>query len=293
MSQAAASPTRGYLICCIERTGSNLLTGALMRTGKAGLPREYFNHSDLNKPWMREILGDADLIGGFPRILAAGTTPNGIFGAKIHLGHFRRLGTTISGDTSLERGDSRYRLLSSLAAPPSPGAALELLWSHFADLRWQSAGYDFLRARLPDLRFIWLTRRNMAARAISLIRARRTGRWWKAAATTAPADDRQDFDLNEIHIRYCIGLFEEALWQRFFEDNGIVPHPVTYETFVPSYEATVSGVLTFLDIDIADAAIAAPSSAIQSDSLSTEWEERYRTWSAQAGFDLPPVAAAL
>lgn len=288
MTDAAALPTRGYLICCIERTGSNLLTGALTRTRLAGQPREYFNQSDLNKPWMREILGDAGLIDGLPRILAAGTTPNGVFGAKIHLGHFRRLGMMIGG-ASQERGDSRYRLLRELSSnPPSPKAALDLLWSHFPDVGWQSAAYDLLRAQLPDLQFIWLTRTNMVAQAISLIRARRTGLWWQAATTQQePADAGQDIDLDEVHVRYCLGLFEEALWQRFFTDSGIAPHRVVYETLVPHYEPTIQGVLDFLKTDIAGAPIPPPHSAVQSDAFSLEWEERYRAWSADAGFEVP------
>ncbi len=295
MTEIASLPTRGYLICCIERTGSNLLTGALTRTGLAGSPREYFNQSDLNKPWMREILGDADLIGGLPRILAAGTTPNGVFGAKIHLGHFRRLGMMISGDLGQERGDSRYRLLRSLLPDlPSPKAVLELLWSHFSDMSWQTEAYGLLRTHLPDLQFIWQTRTNMVAQAISLIRARRTGHWWKAASSVAtPADSGQDIDLTEIHIRYCLGLFEEALWRRFFEDNGIKPHRVVYETFVNRYQPTVRGVLDFLNIDIGDSAVHGPHSAVQSDNLSQEWEERYRAWSADVGFDPPPTGTEL
>jgi LPS sulfotransferase NodH len=284
-------PTRGYLVCCIERTGSNLLTGALARTGLAGQPLEYFNHSDRDKPWMIEILGDQDIVSGFSRVLKAGTTPNGVFGAKIHLGHFRRLGMTIAGDgLQDQRGDSRYRLLRALAPDlPSPAMAQELLWARFPDLGWQAAAHDFLRSHLPDLRFIWLTRRNMVMRAISLIRARRTGRWWKASSSCDVAADAQDvaFDPTEIHIRYCLGLFEETLWLRFFENSGVAPHRVVYEEFVPRYEPTVRDVLGFLDLDLEDASVPAPRSAVQSDSLSLDWERQYREWSAAAGFDTP------
>ena len=59
-------PSRGYLLCCIERTGSNLLTQALTGTGMAGRPLEYFNPAEQETPWMREILGASPMVEGLP-----------------------------------------------------------------------------------------------------------------------------------------------------------------------------------------------------------------------------------
>src|ERR1039457_5546683 len=54
-SPPGAMPSRGYLICCIERTGSNLLTEALSHTGIAGHPAEYFNPTLQDTPLVRDI----------------------------------------------------------------------------------------------------------------------------------------------------------------------------------------------------------------------------------------------
>jgi LPS sulfotransferase NodH len=278
-------PSRGYLLCTIERTGTNLLTDALAGTGIAGRPLEYFNPVEQEKPWMRDILGDSTLVDGLPKILMAGTTPNGLFGAKVHWGHWRYFGMSIEGEWNDSQRAAPYELLRSrLPNLLSQAAACELLRSRFSDLHSQANAYALLRSRLFDLRVIWLRRQNMVSRAISLFRARQTGIWYQPVSKgrTVPGEQAPEFDLGEIHNLYCLGRFQEESWQRFFQEHEISPHYVVYEELVADYESTVRRVLGFLGLEGEQTLIPLPRSLKQSDALSEEWEERYRKLRAEA-----------
>jgi trehalose 2-sulfotransferase len=278
-------PSCGYLLCCIERTGSNLLANALDGTGLAGRPVEYFNPCEQEKPWMQGILNGSAMVEGLPKIISAGTTPNGRFGAKVHWRHFRYLGMSITGEWNDAERLAAYELLrSQLPKLPSEAAACELLRSRFADLSAQRTAYRLLRSWLPDMRVIWLRRQGMVARAISLFRAHQTGTWYQPVGKAAvPGNQALNFDFEEIHISYCLGSFEEECWQRFFQENEISPHYVVYEELVADYESTVRRVLEFLGIKGEETSIPPPSSIKQADPSSAEWEERYRRLSAEAG----------
>jgi LPS sulfotransferase NodH len=285
MTHTAPSPWRGYLICSIERTGSNLLAQALTRIGLAGRPIEYFNPTFQHQPTMRAILGECSLTDGLNKVLSAGTTPNGVFGAKVHLSHFRHFGLRMAGRWSdLEQTIVYETLKSRLPDLLREDDALALLRKRFSNLDWQSSAYASLHAHLPDLRFVWLTRRNMVARAISECLARKTGRWYLPKGKAKPADLQAEsgFNLEELHIRYCVGVFYEELWRRFFKAHQISPYRITYEELAGNYEASIAGVLTFLDVCSSETTIPAPISAKQSATPSAEWENLYRQWSAQA-----------
>jgi trehalose 2-sulfotransferase len=274
-------PSRGYLLCCLPRTGSTLLAEALAGTGVAGRPLEYFNPFEQEKPWMREILGDSSMVDGLSKILIAGATPNGWFGAKVHWIGFRYLGMTINGEwNDSEREVSHQLLRSRLPSLLPPTVARELLRSRFSELSWQQTACALLRSRLSELRFVWLKRQNMVARAISHFRARRTGIWFQhhplSRGSEVPDEQVHDSDLAEIHNLYCLGSFEEESWWRFFQKYEISPHCVIYEELVTDYEPTVRRVLGFLGIEGERTLIPPPRIRKQSDALSEELEERYR-----------------
>ena len=109
-------PARGYLLCCIERCGSNLLTGALRATGLAGRPSEYFNPVLEGEGWRHELRDGVESATAFDRVLLAGTTPNGVFGAKLHFNHLRHLGLRIIGEWSEEQRLRSLNLLRELQA---------------------------------------------------------------------------------------------------------------------------------------------------------------------------------
>jgi LPS sulfotransferase NodH len=289
MAEIVLKPSRGYMLCSLPRTGSSLLANALI-DGSAGRPREYFSPILQNGPMMREILGDANIIDGLDKILEAGTSPNGVFGVRVHWPAFRHLGLRMRGQWSEEQRTAAYDLLrAELPEDPSLPASLDLLRDRFAGENWQDEAYALLNARIPDLRFIWLRRRNMVARAVSEVRALRSGRWYmpKQSAAESASAPEPEFDFTEIHIRYCMGLFFEEQWRRFFARFQIPFHSVIFEELAVGYEATARRALAFLNVGGADTAIAPPQSEKQSDILSEMWEARYRALIAEAETDRP------
>ena len=77
---AETPPDRSYFICATPRCGSWFLSGLLASTGVAGRPHEWFwrdTRASLERAW--GVAGDEYV----QLVLAAGTTPNGVFGAKV------------------------------------------------------------------------------------------------------------------------------------------------------------------------------------------------------------------
>jgi trehalose 2-sulfotransferase len=80
-----------YLICGTPRTGSTLLGSLLASTGVAGRPESYFREPDKAR-WARELGVPIHPDGSFDyrrfvdAAVRAGSTPNGVFGARIMWG---------------------------------------------------------------------------------------------------------------------------------------------------------------------------------------------------------------
>jgi LPS sulfotransferase NodH len=82
-------PRESYFICGTPRCGSWLLCGLLASTGVAGRPHEWFwrdTQASLMRAWPVP-----DFASYLELVLAAGTTPNGVFGAKVMWGHLPEL----------------------------------------------------------------------------------------------------------------------------------------------------------------------------------------------------------
>ena len=248
-------PSLSYLICCAERTGSTLLGNALIGTGIAGRPRSYFNRVAHFNPRIQRALGNAkDDDRYLDRVVGAATTPNGVFAAKVHWEHFLNL------IAKVERG-----------RPPdaAPATAIERL-----------------RARFPDLRFIWLVRKNAVARAISHYRVKKTNRWqvdsrWLTDDTGG--DGEPGFDFDEIDAFVRVGDAEHTHWAKFFHENGIAPLDLTYEDMIQDLDGTVRRVLEFLCLPTENVTLPPPTLRRQADHRSQDWEARYRRIAAEEG----------
>ncbi len=248
-------PARSYLICCAERTGSTLLSDALTGSGVAGRPQSYFNRVAHFNPKYQRMLGNAkDDDGYLDRVIAAATTPNGVFGAKVHWQHFLNLVEKI------ERG-----------LPPAERARA-------------ASAFERIEARFPGLRYIWLTRTNAVARAISHYRAKKTGRWqvdarWLTDDTGGEGEPAFDFDAIDAFVRG--GEVEDGHWRHYFQEHGISPLALTHEELVRDIEGAVHRVLGFLGIGVEQLRLPPPTLRQQADKSSREWELRYRQMKAE------------
>lgn len=254
-----------------------MLSLALGSTGLAGHPFECFNPVLLDKPPLRDILGNSSLLEGMDMVLRAGTSANGVFGAKMHWGHFRFLGMAALGEwNGITWSAMLDLLLKQLPHLLSEEQASSLLEEQFGRLDYHAQALELLRSKMPDLRLIWLCRRDMSARAVSHYRAQASAEFFRKAGDPPPERiHAPEFDLGRIHSVHLLGCFLQRSWKSFFKLHNIEPHCVIYEDLVDRYGETVRSVLRFLDLEAEGAKIPPPASARQADGLSQEWKQRY------------------
>ena len=271
------TPARSYLVCATPRSGSTLLCHLLDRTGLAGHPAEYFEalqHSGLprrpteyfdrerhaniverlafrempdehsrptpNPLWSPETY-DRYLAWAIDR----GTTPNGVFAAKLmwgYLGDFAHL----------------LRGIEGLEALPVP---------------------ELFNTVFPDLHYVQITRTDKVRQAVSLWKAVQTQAWQRDAGSSD--DGRQGhvpepvFSFRAINYLMRQLTAHDASWDAYFLGLGYEPLKVTYEELAESTDAVVRNVLEHLSIAApADLEIGAPRLSVQADEVSEEWVAR-------------------
>jgi LPS sulfotransferase NodH len=298
------TPDRSYLVCATPRSGSTLVCHALEETGVAGHPEEYFEalrHSGrprrpeeyflgVEDQSIRDHLGERS-IGSEPPprsplwsraaydrylewALEAGTTPNGVFGAKLMWGYFGEF-------VSLLRNVPGYRDV--------PLAEL-------------------LPAVFPNLTFIRVVRANKVRQAVSLWKAVQTANWREdqasATAGTVETDGsppyRTYIEEHRPQLRFHYKaidhlldqlLAEEAAWDAFFEHSGIRPILVLYENFAAAYETSTLNLLERLDLAPPEGFEFEPRMKRQSDGINDDWTKRYSELRLGTDFDLVPTKA--
>jgi LPS sulfotransferase NodH len=262
-------PERSYFICTTPRSGSTLLSEALGRTGLAGRPREYFQELPATMrmatprdyvglvpdPVVREVLSAPGAnrrpegsdpqapYASWDSYLAAvvneGTTPSGIFAAKVMWRYF---------------GGLLLRLRETIG----PGDDLALLELAFGPPR-----------------FIFLRRADKVGQAVSLWRAIQTWSWRAetdgAALPAAPAYSFAAID----HLVRRLEL-DEADWIRWFRTAGVEPFAIEYSDLAGDYAVVTRAVLEFLGVPAAGGSDEPPPLRRQADQISESWAERYR-----------------
>jgi LPS sulfotransferase NodH len=291
-------PDRTYLVCATPRSGSTLVCDALTRTGVAGQPEEYFealrhsgrprqpheyflgieDHSILDHLGERQVAEDPPprsplwSRAAYDRYLEwaieTGTTPNGVFGAKLMWGYFGEF-------VSLLRNVPRYRDLP----------LAELLPSVF-----------------PELSFVRVVRANKLRQAVSLWKAVQTATWREDGggsieANSAPPyksfieEHRPQLRFHYRAINHLLDqiLVEEASWDAFFEHSGIEPILVLYENFAGDYETSTERLLERLELSVPDGYVFEPRMKRQSDGINDDWVRRYSELRLGTELDLVPA----
>lgn len=276
-----AAPRRCYLVCASQRSGTTLLCETLEATGVAGVPREYFEELKetgvprrpreyfwgLRSPEVIRLLPaeseldrEAERRGSWSRddyaehfraALRAGTTPNGVFGAKVMWSYFPDF-------LELMRGIPRF-------AGMGDGSLL---------------GNAF-----PELSYVFISRSDKVRQAVSLWRALQSWVWRKSAGSPPeePTPQRQvvySFDAID-HLLEQLRRQEDA-WRGFFFRIGQRPLALYYEDLATDPDAAVTRVLDKLGLQREHAAdgvnpVAPAPRAIgrQSDEISESWVQSY------------------
>ena len=77
---------RGYVICGERRSGSNYLCSLLASTGVLGVPTEYFSVEAMIRRGIADYPDDPE--SQFQMLIKLGTTPNDVYGFKLHAVEF-------------------------------------------------------------------------------------------------------------------------------------------------------------------------------------------------------------
>ena len=263
-------PWRSYLVCATPRSGSTLLCDLLGRTGVAGQPEEYFEalrHSGL--PRRPQEYFDHELHADIVRRLALrempqgpptpsplwvperydrylawaleqGTTPNGVFGAKLMWGYLDDFATLLRGIEGWGRLDV----------------------------------HDVLLRAFPGLRFVRITRDDKLRQAVSLWKAVQTQAWRAGAGAEPPGPPEYD----RVALSHLVAQLDDhdRSWGEWFERIGEEPLCITYEELARDHRPVVERVIDHLGIDAPDLDLGPPRLAVQADATSEEWVARYR-----------------
>jgi trehalose 2-sulfotransferase len=275
LSGQRVMPSRCYLVCATPRSGSTLLCDSLESTGVAGRPAEYFEALketglprrpreyfwELRSPEVLRLLpAESELGGGdapsptwsredYDRHLWAalhdGTTPNGVFGAKLMWGYFNDF-------IALMRGIPRFAGLGD---------------------------GSLLNAAFPELRYMFVSRSDKVRQAVSLWRALQTLVWRRdveAGGEESAPEQRSVYSFDAIdHLLHQLRRHEDA-WRGFFFRVGAQPLQLYYEDITGELDGTVGRVLDELRVERPSGTLLVRQQlARQSDELSESWVQSY------------------
>jgi LPS sulfotransferase NodH len=242
---------RSYLVCANQRSGTTLLGRALADTGVAGRPEEYFLAVDeVQQPgwrcWEEGIFanGAVDREAYLRIVSDLGTTPNGVFGAKLMWNNVRW-------------AVAKFRELP------------------------QFSGLDrasVFHTAFPDLHVVNVTRRDRVRQAVSWARAAQDGLWVTSDDEPAVPAGRPEYDFEL--IGNLVGLIDEGErgWRELYTELGLTPCEVVYEDLLTDdgYEKAVRDVLEHLELDLpGDVGVPRPRTRRQSDDVNEAWVARY------------------
>jgi LPS sulfotransferase NodH len=253
-----------YVIACLERTGSNLLCGALRATGRLGDPDEWFGRSKLHS--RMDALGQAH--------------PNS------------------TAQVPKPRDFACYVEALGAQTMTGPVFGLKLHWYQYVWVtghRWASSLYEMVpKEARANLKVVRIRRDDLVAQAISIFRANKTGIYVRPADGSAVApvhhaapywnqgsDNSSDDANRELDEIISTIRHHNALWDAQVHELGVPVIETTYEMLATGYESEVRRVMSFIaGHSSADLPVVPPTTLKQADLASEELGATYRAWAA-------------
>ncbi|MFD1982540.1 Stf0 family sulfotransferase [Mesorhizobium newzealandense] len=240
----------GYIICGTPRTGSTLLC-KLLATTKAGNPHSFYRRQDVSEwaeDWNlpdRDTMSELEFnVAYLDAAIAAGKGGTGIFGLRL----------------MRENLDELSAILDQI----------------FPELPSDKARFE---KAFGDVLYIHLSRENKLAQAVSLVKAEQTGLWHIAPDGTeiervAPAKEPH-YDFERIKRELTVLEANDAAWNIWFAEQGIIPLRVGYERLSGNPAAALLGICEALGVQAPNAADVRPGVAKLADETSLDWMRRY------------------
>lgn len=236
-------PDKSVLIVGSPRTGSTLLSSAVASTGALGIPQEYFWRM-VEQRHAEELGVDAPTDGNYATYLDAalrfGTTPNGVFGAKLFWEHQKDL-------------VRRTAYVEGFAHRP----ANERLWALFG----------------PDLRVVYL-RRNCLDVALSLWRAEVTNEWGRTEHD-APAPPPDTLDTWRVSYLHAETHAADVGWPPMMTAGGITPLVIGYDEVVADLAGSVARIAAFAEVAMPNATAITPQFTRQADEVTDAFKQEW------------------
>lgn len=268
-------PVRSYLVCATPRSGSTLLCEVLASTGLAGYPAEYFLPKDYEH-WCDEwgVRGYEALLAS---ALLAGSTPNGVFGAKVMWGYFDAVVDEMAATRHVRVVSASLRQGRTLLSPTHRRTLARALRAHLRARRYppMTAG-DLMASVFPDVRYVHITRHDKVRQAISRWKLRQTRVATVRGDEPTPAPPLR-FSYAGIDRMARETRAHDLAWEAFFAESGITPVRVVYEDLARDPDAAVRAVFAGLGIPAPPVAMRTGGTRLrrQADGVSERWYERY------------------
>lgn len=242
--------TNSYMICTSPRSGSTLLCRMLTETGVAGAPESLFFRPDL-QDWAE------------------------------------RLGVENGNLTSVYAFQNLFQAAIVRGRANTPVFALRQQWPSFAFLCQQLAllhpnaetDQERIERVFGPMRFIYLSRADKVAQAVSFLKAEQSGLWHVARdgselERTHPAA-RLRYDPVQIGERINRLRAYDRGWLSWFKAEEIKPISITYENLSKDPPAILRDVLCALGFAPSVGEHVTPSVQKMSDRFSEDWIERF------------------
>lgn len=238
------------LMATENRTGSTLVSWAMWRTGRVGLPYEYLLPARMTVFAERWGVPEPSIRGRLGRWRRARRG-----GVDLYLRYRRR-----SFPTFIEK-------LAANRASLNGVFSLKLMAGHFAEIL--DRGYDH---ELFPGRIVWvrMRRHDTLRQAVSWAIATQTRRFH--STQIAEADPTYDRALIDSRLRLIRA--DRSEWTAFLEARRIRPLDLWYEDVAADYEGTLAAVFDHAGVDRPDAWPDPPLQKM-ADDRTDEWVHRY------------------
>ncbi|MBZ8182127.1 Stf0 family sulfotransferase [Oscillatoria salina] len=207
---------KSYIICSTGRSGSTLLGRSLAQLKSCGTPEEYFHYKRLQGLDLKD--NPDKFLGYCNSVLQAGLTSNGVFGIKMHwwqMQDFLRL------------------------ARQSP------LFQDKQDL-------EILNYFFPNLKFIYIWRKDLVAQAVSTTIALQTD-VWEQSSQSETTQQKENFSLKFQPLK--IYRWEQKFkdqnrrWREFFRENNLDYYEITNKKLIGFFEEEIRNIVAYLGVD--------------------------------------------
>lgn len=177
------------------------------------------------------------------------------------------------GPAQQESGRRRVALFSdyiaSFTAGPDETFIFKTCWQDVAPLA------PMLTRLFPNLRVVYLKRRNDAAQAVSAFKAEVTGQWHRRLGDPAArALSEADFSMSRLLAIHAMQANDRYGWAGWFTAQGISPLQLVYEDFEADVNIALRELVPTLGLNLRHEVAPGTGYEKLADRLSQDWTQR-------------------